>query len=81
MDQAIKLVLGHFSPQVAAILSYLAILIPIVAIVVKLTPTKKDDEVLEKVKELYGKVKDLAEGKQEATTPSASSSSDEVRSY
>lgn len=56
MDQAIKAVVGHFSPEVAMILSYLAILIPIIAIIVKLTPTKKDDEVLEKVKELYGKV-------------------------
>jgi ABC-type transport system involved in cytochrome bd biosynthesis fused ATPase/permease subunit len=71
MDQIINLVVGHFSPQVAVILSYLAILIPIVAIVVKLTPSKKDDEVLEKVKELYGKVTQVVAANHEAVVQGA----------
>ncbi len=66
MDQAINLVLGHVSPQAAVILSYLAILIPIVAIVVKLTPSKKDDEMLEKFKELYAKAAQIVASSKEA---------------
>ena len=50
--QIIQSVLG---PDYALYLSYFALALSVAAVLVKLTPTKKDDEILAKVQELYAK--------------------------
>lgn len=44
-----------FGPDFPLYVSYFAALLAIVGVLVKLTPTKKDDEILAKVQEFYSK--------------------------
>ncbi len=73
--QIVQSVLG---PDYALYLSYFAIALSIAAVLVKLTPTKKDDEILAKVQELYGKVMEKVGDTQ--TKPAEAQDSD-VKSY
>lgn len=43
-------------PDVGAYIAYVAVALSILAVIVKMTPTKKDDEILEKVQQLYKQV-------------------------
>jgi hypothetical protein len=51
--QALQAIAG---PDLGNYIAYVAVALSILAVIVKLTPTKKDDEMLEKVQQLYKQV-------------------------